>query len=157
MGFTHLVPNISECPLPTDLQQTVVAPNRDVPDDAILDLQPTGSSGNITRQCDESTRKLLHRRLFIVTTSMLCVLLVLKLVGLVFAGTTLYDFLMRMTPAIALAGVAAVLHRLPHASLRQLRVLESVGGIVVAADVVWVLVAETRGAIATGGLESLRW
>ena len=86
---------------------------------------------------------------------MLCVLVALKFIGLVFADTTLYDFLVRLTPAIALACVAAALHRLPHATLRQLRVLGSVGAIVIAIDVVWVIVAKTLAAIATEDLQYL--
>ncbi|WP_218932043.1 serine/threonine protein kinase [Adhaeretor mobilis] len=75
--------------------------------------------------------------------------------GLVFAGTTVADFLVRMSTAAVLFGLVAILYRTPQASIRQLRVLESVGGIVLAVDFIWVLVAETRGMIARGKIESL--
>ncbi|WP_145081302.1 serine/threonine protein kinase [Aureliella helgolandensis] len=146
---------ILENSMPFDSQPIVVSPQRHALDQAILDLPPPGLLANFRWQFNESSRKLLHLRLLIALTSMLCVLLTLKIVGMVFAGTTFNEFLLRMSTAVVLVGVGAVLYQTPQASIRKLRVLESVGAFAVVVDVVWVLVAETRGAIATGGLESL--
>lgn len=146
-----------------DLQPTVVLSSKDASDvnqrndieNSILELQHPISSGNITQRYNESTRKLLHQRLLFATTAMLCILVSLKLVGLLFAGTTFPDFVTRMSTALVLVGVIVFLYRTPQPSMRRLRNAGTVAAIAVAVDFIWVLVSETGSIIATGETQTL--
>ena len=109
----------------------------------------------VTRQFDESTRRLLHNRLLVASTTTLGFLVLIKIVGLLFGDMTLYDLMTRMTASIILAGVAFYLYRTQKVSLRLLRVLEAIIGVALVAECVWVLISESQKLIATGELESL--
>ena len=110
---------------------------------------------DVTRRFDESTRRLLHNRLFVAATTTLGFLVLIKVVGVLFGDTTLYDLMTRMTASVILAGVAFYLYRASKVSLRLLRILEAVIGVALVAECVWVLISESQKLIANGKLDSL--
>lgn len=116
---------------------------------SILELQHPAAKSNFSQQNSQSTRKLLHRRLLFATTAMVCILVSLKVIGVAFARAYFLDFLMRLSTVVVLLGVVAFLYRTPQASMRLLRIAETVAGIAIAVDFIWVLVIHTNAIVAT--------
>ncbi|MCC7337204.1 MAG: serine/threonine protein kinase [Pirellulaceae bacterium] len=122
---------------------------------SILELQHPAATRNSSQQNRESTRKLLYRRLLFATTAMVCILVSLKVIGVAFAGAYSLDFLTQLSTVVVLLGVIAVLYRTPQASMRLLRIAETVAGIAIAVDFIWVLVIETDTIVAMDETERL--
>lgn len=149
--------------LPVDTQQTVIISNGDVSAPHVhsgvgrstVHMHQDGYAAGIVQGFNESTRQLLHQRLLITAISAACLLLALKLLGLAFSHTPIREFLYRTSTVGVLVGLIVFLYRYPQASLRQLRLIEGIGGITLTVDMAWVLIAETQTRLATGEIESL--
>lgn len=150
-------------PLQTDLQPTIeltspvrpASPSSDGQGDAIIELRSLAATKKISKQFDESTRQLLQHRLLVAAMLALCTLITLKIASVAFGGAVFNDLLLRMPTSIVLVIVVILLYRTPKASFGVLRWLEFFGGLILAADCIWVLVTETLKRIDSGTTETL--